>query len=302
MASPQLQNIIEMIKAQPLREGVPIEETRATFEALATVFPIADDVKREKADANGVPGEWLTPPGVSGDITVYYLHGGGYSIGSVNTHARMVSLIAAACDGRAFAVDYRLAPENPFPAGLDDAVAGYRWLLGQGVDPARLVIGGDSAGGGLTLATLLRLREAGDSLPAATVLLSPWTDLEGTGDSIKTRREADPMIDPTGAPEMARSYLPDGDLRNPLVSPLHADFTGLPPMLIQVGDAEVLLDDSTRVYKRADAAGVDVTLEVNDEMIHVFQFFAPLLPEAVAAIARIGEFAKSHAGATAAAR
>ncbi len=302
MASPQLQNIIEMIKAQPVREGVPIEETRAAFEQLATIFPVADDVKREKVDANGVPGEWITPPGVSGDITVYYLHGGGYSIGSVSTHARMVSLIAKAADARAFAVDYRLAPENPFPAGLDDAVAGYRWLLGQGVDPARLVIGGDSAGGGLTFATLLRLREAGDPLPAAAVLLSPWTDLEGTGESIKTRRETDPMIDPTSMPEMARSYYRDEDVRNPLVSPLHADFTGLPPMLIQVGDAEVLLDDSTRVYKRADAAGVDVTLEVNDEMIHVFQFFAPLLPEAVAAIARIGEFAKSHAGAAAAAR
>ncbi len=302
MASPQLQNIIEMIKAQPVREDAPPEETRANFEKLAMAFPVAEDVKREKTDANGVPGEWLTPTGVSGDITVYYLHGGGYSIGSVNTHARMVALIAAACDARAFAVDYRLAPENPFPAGLDDAVAGYRWLLGQGVDPARLVIGGDSAGGGLTLATLLRLREAGDPLPAATVLLSPWTDLEGAGDSIKTRREADPMIDPTGMPEMARSYYRDEDVRNPLVSPLHADFTGLPPMLIQVGDAEVLLDDSTRVARRADAAGVDITLEVNDEMIHVFQFFAPLLPEAVAAIERIGEFAKVHAGAAAAAR
>ena len=302
MASPQLQNIIEMIKAQPLREDVPIEETRANFERLATVLPVADDVKREKADADGVAGEWITPPGAAGDITVYYLHGGGYSIGSVNTHARMVSQIAAACDGRAFAVDYRLAPENPFPAALDDAVTGYRWLLGQGVDPARLVIGGDSAGGGLTLATLLRLREAGDPVPAAAVLLSPWTDLEGTGESIKTRREADPMIDPDMMPEGSRRYLPDGDLRNPLVSPLHADFTGLPPMLIQVGDAEVLLDDSTRVAQRAEAAGVDVTLEVNDEMIHVFQLFAPLLPEAVAAIARIGEFAKSHAGAAAAAR
>ncbi len=302
MASPQLQNIIEMIKAQPLREGVPIEETRAAFEQLGTAFPVADDVKREKADANGVPGEWLTPPGVSGDITIYYLHGGGYSIGSVNTHARMVSLIAAACDARAFAVDYRLAPENPFPAGLDDAVAAYRWLLGQGVDPARLIIGGDSAGGGLTLATLQRLREAGDPLPAAAVLLSPWTDLEGTGESIKTRREADPMINPDMMPEGAKSYRGDADVRDPLVSPLHADFTGLPPMLIQVGDAEVLLDDSTRVYERAQAAGVDVTLEVNDEMIHVFQFFAPLLPEAVAAIARIGEFAKSHAAAAAAAR
>jgi len=134
------------------------------------------------------------------------------------------------------------------------------------------------------------------------VLLSPWTDLEGTGDSIKTRREADPMIDPTGMPESARSYYRDEDVRNPLVSPLHADFAGLPPMLIQVGDAEVLLDDSTRVYERAEAAGVDVTLEVNDEMIHVFQIFAPLLPEAVAAIDRLGEFAKAHAGAAAAAR
>ena len=302
MASPQLQNIVDMIKARPVRGDAPIEDVRANFERLATVFPIADDVKREKADANGVPGEWITPPGVSGDITIYYLHGGGYSIGSVNTHAGMVSQIAAACDGRAFAVDYRLAPEDPFPAGLDDTVAGYRWLLEQGVDPARIVIGGDSAGGGLTLATLLRLREVGDPLPAAAVLLSPWTDLEGTGDSIKTRREADPMIDPTGMPESARSYYRDEDVRNPLVSPLHADFAGLPPMLIQVGDAEVLLDDSTRVYQRAEAAGVDVTLEVNDEMIHVFQIFAPLLPEAVAAIDRLGEFAKAHAGAAAAAR
>ena len=302
MASPQLQNIIEMIRARPSREGVPVEETRATFEQLATVFPVDDDVKREKAGPNGVPGEWIRPPAVSGDITVYWLHGGGYYMGSVNTHANIITPIAAACDARAFAVDYRLAPENPFPAGLDDAVAGYRWLLAQGVDPARLVIGGDSAGGGLTLAALQRLREASDPLPAATVLLSPLTDLEGTGDSIKTRRGAAPMIDPDGGPETARDYRPDGDLRDPLVSPLHADFTGLPPMLIQVGDAEVLLDDSTRVYELADAAGVDVTLEVNDEMIHVFQFFAPLLPEAVAAIERIGEFAKSYAGATAAAR
>ena len=302
MASPQLENIIQMIKARPTRSDAPIEETRANFEQLATAFPIADDVKRQKADANGVPGEWITPPGVSGDITVYWLHGGGYYMGSVNTHARLIAQIAAACDARGFAVDYRLAPENPFPAGLDDAVAGYRWLLAQGVDPARLVIGGDSAGGGLTLAALQRLREASDPLPAATVLLSPLTDLEGTGDSIKTRREADPMIDPDGGPETARDYHPDGDLRDPLVSPLHADYTGLPPMLIQVGDAEVLLDDSTRVYRRAEEAGVDVTLEVNDEMIHVFQFFAPLLPEAVAAIDRIGEFAKSHAGATAPAR
>ena len=302
MASPQLQNIIQMIKAQPVRSDIPVEEKRANFEQLAAAFPIADDVKREKAEANGVPGEWLTPPGVPGDITVYWLHGGGYYMGSVNTHARLVALIAAACDARAFAVDYRLAPEDPFPAGLDDALAGYRWLLAQGVDPARLVIGGDSAGGGLTLATLQRLREAGDPLPAATVLLSPWTDLEGAGESITTRREVDPMIDPATMPEMARGYHRDEDVRNPLVSPLHADFTGLPPMLIQVGDAEVLLDDSNRVYSRADAAGVDVTLEVNDEMIHVFQFFAPLLPEAVAAIERIGEFAKSHAGAAAAAR
>jgi len=302
MASPQLQNIIQSLRSQPVRPDVSIEERRAAFEQLSTVFPVADDVKLEEAGPEGVPGEWITPPGVSGDITIYWLHGGGYMQGSVSTHASMVSLIAQAADARAFAIDYRLAPENPFPAGLDDAVASYRWLLEQGVDPARLVIGGDSAGGGLTLATLQRLREAGDPLPAATVLVSPWTDLEGTGESIKTRRDADPMLDPDDAAIRARDYLPDGDLRDPLVSPLYADFAGLPPMLIQVGDAEVLLDDSTRVYERAEAAGVDVTLEVNDEMIHVFQFFAPMLPEAVAAIERIGEFAMEHAGSAAAAR
>ena len=302
MASPQLQNIIQALRAQPVREDVPIEETRANFEQAAAALPVADDVKRETAGPSGVPGEWLTPPGVSGDITVYWLHGGGYYMCSVNTHASMVSLIAQAAGARAFAIDYRLAPENPFPAGLDDAVAGYRWLLEQDVEPARLVIGGDSAGGGLSLAMLQRLREAEVPLPAATVLLSPWTDLEGTGETVKTRREVDPMIDMPVLLESARDYLPDGDLRDPLVSPLYADFAGLPPMLIQVGDAEVLLDDSTRVYERAEKAGVDVTLEVNDEMIHVFQFFAPMLPEAVATIERIGEFAQAHAGAPAAAR
>nr|AUF80930.1 lipolytic enzyme [uncultured bacterium] len=302
MASPQLQNIIEMLRSRPSSEDVSVEERRAAYEQIATVLPVAGDVERGKASANGVPGEWFTPPGVAGDITVYWLHGGGYYMGSVNTYANTIAQIAAACEARAFAIDYRLAPENPFPAGLDDAVAGYRWLLEQGVDPARLVIGGDSAGGGLSLATLQRLREAGNPLPAATVLLSPWTDLDITGESIKTRRDADPSIDPARLPDFAREYHPDGDLRDPLVSPLYADFMGLPPMLIQVGDAEVLLDDSTRVYERAEAAGVDVTLEVNDEMIHVFQMFAPMLPEAVAAIERIGEFAKAHAGAAAAAR
>jgi acetyl esterase/lipase len=296
MASPQLQNIIQMLKSSPIREDASFEETRAGFEQIADVFPVAADVKREKVNADGVPCEWITPPGVSGATTVMYIHGGGWTIGSLNTHARLVSLIAAAADARALSVDYRLAPEHPFPAAPDDCLTLYRWLLDQGVRPEQLIIAGDSAGGNLTLVTLLRVRDEALPLPAAAVALSPATDMEMTGESFTSRRGADPMIDPDGMPRVRGAYCPGEDLRNPLISPLYGDLSGLPPLLIHVGDAEVLLDDSRQVAERAKEAGVDVTLEVWDEMIHVFQFFAPILPEATEAIARIGEFVKSHVG------
>ena len=301
MASPQLQPILDLLKSRPVRDGLLIQETRAGFEMLAQMFTVAPDVTRKPADADGVPGEWITVPESTDRVTVLYLHGGGYSIGSVNTHADLVSRIARASGARAFSLNYRLAPENPFPAAVDDSTTAYRWLLKQGVRPETIVIAGDSAGGGLTAATLLALKKSGDPLPGAAVLLSPWTDLDATGQSMKTRADKDPMIVVDPLKGMAKLYADKAELTDPLVSPLYGDYNGLPPILIQVGDCEVLLDDSTRYAERAKAAGVDVTLEVWDEMIHVFQIFAPTLPEGQQAIDKIGEWVKQHVSAGAAA-
>jgi monoterpene epsilon-lactone hydrolase len=183
-----------------------------------------------------------------------------------------------------------LAPEAPFPAAVDDAVAGYKWLLAQGAKPARIAIAGDSAGGGLTAATLVAIRDAKLPTPAAGLLLSPWVDLEGLGDSMVTRLEADPVVRKEGLVGMAQAYLGGQDPKTPLAAPLYADLHGLPPLLIQVGDAETLLDDSTRLDARARAAGVRTKLEVWPEMIHVWQLFASFLPEGQQAIDGIGKF------------
>lgn len=302
MASPQLDAIKQMLKGRPAeRADQSAQEARAGFETITQALQVKDDTKRDKTTANGVPGEWITNGGSTDATTIYYLHGGGYSLGSVNTHATMISQIARASKARAFAIDYRLAPEHPFPAALDDALAGYRWLLAQDIDPKSIVIGGDSAGGGLAAATLVALRDASDPLPGAAVLLSPWTDLAGTGESQKTRADLDPMIPAfEGVSPVAEWYAGDRPVTDPLVSPLYADLSGLPPVLIHVGDHEVLLSDSTRFADKAKAAGVDVTLKVWGEMIHVFQFF-PMLPEGQQAIAEIGEWMRSRVATKAAA-
>jgi acetyl esterase/lipase len=239
---------------------------------------------------SGVPAEWIVPPGVAADRVILYLHGGGYVSGSINTHRAMVARIARASDARALAIDYRLAPEHPFRAGLDDSIAAYRWLLSQGYRPSRIVVAGDSAGGGLTLALLAALRDAGEPMPAAAVPISPWTDLEGTGESVRTKAAKDPMVQFEDLSSMAKLYATNADLRNPLASPLYADFRGFPPLLIQVGDAEILLDDATRVAERAKSADVQVELEVWDDMVHVWHVFAKILPEGQQAIDKIGKF------------
>ena len=302
MASQQLQAIIQMIRSQPDLHGAPVEQRRAAFEAVTQMFPVPDDVKSEPVDAGGIPAEWIAAPGADPERVIYYLHGGGYAMGSINTHREMVSRISRASGARVLAIDYRLAPEHPFPAAVEDAAAAYRWLLSAGVDPARLVIAGDSAGGGLTVATLVALRDAGDSLPAAAVCLSPWVDMEGIGESMTTKAEADPMVNREDLIEGAQAYLGGADPRTPLAAPLYADLKGLPPLLIHVGTAETLLDDSTRLAERAKAAGVDVTLEPWDDMIHVWQFVASMLPEGQQAIDRIGGFIREHAGAPVTAR
>jgi acetyl esterase/lipase len=285
-----------MLAAQPRPATPPsIQEMRAGFEMMASLFTVPDGVRSERVDAGGVPAEWIEMPGAVPDRCVLYLHGGGYVMGSIDTHRSLVARIAAATKARCLAIDYRLAPEHPFPAGLDDAVAAYRWLLERGQEPSRLCVAGDSAGGGLTLAALLALRDAGGPLPAAGVCLSPWTDLEGTGASATDPAVGDPMITVEGLRDTGRDYLGGADPRHPLAAPLHADYRGLPPLLIQVGTREVLLDDSTRVAAKAKAAGVDVTLERGEGLIHVWQFFGAEVPESQAAIARIGEFVAKHA-------
>lgn len=300
MPSQQLQTVIEMLRSAPTPETV--EERRAAMEALSTLAPIPDDVQCQPVDAGGVPGEWIAAPGADAERVILYLHGGGYSIGSIKTHRELVSRIARASGARALAIDYRLAPEHPFPAAVEDSTAAYRWLLSTGVDPARIAIAGDSAGGGLTVATLIALRDAGDPLPAAAVCLSPWVDMEGIGESMTTKADLDPMVTREDLVEGAKMYLGDADPRTPLAAPLYADLTGLPPLLMQVGTAETLLNDSTRLADHARSAGVDATLEVWDNMIHVWQAFALMLPEGQVAIDRIGEFVQEHTPAKAAAR
>jgi acetyl esterase/lipase len=296
MPSEAHESMIQMLLARPQAENPTVEEMRAGFEQMAALFPVAADVDCQTVEAAGLPAEWVAAPGSHPGRVVLYLHGGGYVIGSINTHRSLVARISAASGARGLAIDYRLAPEHPHPAAVEDATAVYRWLLEQGIEPARIAVAGDSAGGGLTLATLLALRDAGDPLPAAGVCLSPWTDLEGSGASAQPGAVDDPLLQYEGLVEMARHYVgEEGDLRDPLAAPLHGDYAGLPPLLIQVGTREILLDDSTRVAERARAAGVDVTLEPWEGLIHVWQMFGALgVPEADEAVTRIGEFVRKH--------
>jgi len=248
----------------------------------------------------GIPAVRVATPKSRDDHHTLYLHGGGYVFGSCSHYRDFLWRIANATCSRVLCIDYRLAPEHPFPAAVDDAVAAYRWLLAQGADPHRISFMGDSAGGGLNLATLLRLRDEGTALPAAAVAMSPWTDLTLTGDSMRRFAEADPMLSPEMANAYARWYLADADPRDPYASPLFGDLKGLPPTLIQVGSDEILLDDCTRMADRLRAAGCRVELEIWPRVPHVWQLFARILPEARQAVERIGTFvdAETSGGGT----
>jgi monoterpene epsilon-lactone hydrolase len=247
----------------------------------------------ERVSAGGVDGEWIFPANAPNDKAVLYFHGGGFRIGSVTSHRDLIAQIALVSGCRMLAINYRLAPEHRFPAALDDALAAYGWMLDRGMKPGNIAFAGDSAGGNLALAAMLALRERGLPLPVSAVLMSPWTDLAATGASYVSRAEADPIHQRPMILVLAKNYLGgQGDPCDPLVSPLYADLTGLPPLLIQVGDSETVLDDSVMFADKARAAGIDVSLEVWDGMIHVFQMFE--LPEARRAIASIAGFLNRH--------
>src|SRR6202050_2503340 len=295
MSQQQLDTIIQMLKARPVADpNASIEQVRAGFEAMGSMLPVEADIKAEPVSAGGVKAEWVTAPGAESTRAILYLHGGGYVIGSINTHRALAGRLSRAAKARVLLIDYRLAPEHPFPAAVDDSVAAYRWMLAQGLKPTRIAVAGDSAGGGLTAATLVAIRDAKLPVPAAGALLSPWVDLEGIGESMTTKDAADPMVHKDGLVGMAKAYLAGKNPRTPLAAPLYADLKGLPPLLIQVGEAETLLDDSTRLNDRAKAAGVSTKLEVWPDMIHVWQLFASFLPEGQQAVDGIGAFIKEY--------
>ncbi|MFT4570723.1 MAG: monoterpene epsilon-lactone hydrolase [Hyphomicrobiaceae bacterium] len=294
MPSPEHEAIVGMLQSQPKPATAPsIEEVRAMFLQMSTLFPVPNGVEVEAVDGGGVPCEWVRMPETNEDRVVLYLHGGGYVIGSPTTHRSLVARIAAASGARVLSADYRLAPEHPFPAAVEDAVAAYGYLLAEGISPSTIVIAGDSAGGGLTLATLLALRDAGTPLPSGGVCLSPWTDLEGTGGSASDPSIGDPMIEIDGLRMFGELY-GGSEMQNPLAAPLHASLAGLPSLLVLVGTREVLLDDSTRLAERAKADGVDLTLIKEEGLIHVWPLFGEGVPESVAAVNTIGAFIRDR--------
>ncbi len=261
------------------------------FDTATLVLPVHPDAHIAPADAGGVPGEWLTSGRniIAGRVFLYF-HGGGYFFGSPRSHRSLTWRLSRACRARVLALDYRQPPDWHYPAPLDDAVTAYRHLLAQGYRPENIILGGDSAGGNLTLVTLIRLREMGIPLPAAAVLISPWGDLTVSGESVTTNARAEPMIPVKALRFISGSYSKREDPDSPLISPVFADLTGLPPMLIQVGSTEVLLSDAHRIAQNARKVGIPVRLQVWEDMVHVFQALSGWLPEAKQAVRDIGDW------------
>ncbi len=296
MSSAQLDKVIADVVATFGAWGpqTTLPEMRKGWDDLFADAKLTVGATTEKVDAGGVKGEWISAPGAAPDRAILYFHGGGYVLGSIHSHRDMCERLSRAAQARVLALDYRLAPEHPFPAAVDDARAAYRWLLKQGLQPKRIALAGDSAGGGLTFAALLALKQHGDPMPACAAPLSPWVDLEGIGDSMTSKAGEDPMVHKEMIEQMAKTYVQTGDLRNPLAAPLYGDLRGLPPLLIQVGSRETLLDDAVRIADKAKQAGVEVELDVWNGQIHVWQIFASRLDEGEHAIQKIGAFVKRH--------
>lgn len=293
-SNPEIDIIRAELIASPRPSGFP--ERRASLDALGGHYEMPAGVRVEPVSANGVSAEWTVSPEADHFRVLMFLHGGGYVSGSLKSHRHMVAELGRLAQARTLALDYRLAPEHPFPAALDDALAGYRFLLAQGIAPRNIALGGESAGGGLAMATMVSLRDAGDPLPACAWLSSPWTDLRQSGATMISKASVDPLIQKPYLDELAAAYLNGADPGNPLVSPIGAALEGLPPLLIQVGSAETLLDDSVRLAAVAGAAGMRVTLDIWPDMIHAFTLFYQQVAMARLALDQVAAFLRAMTG------
>jgi acetyl esterase/lipase len=293
------QSEIDAVRALLSSKPRPVgwAERRARIEEVGSTWPVADDVELTAVDAGGVPGEWSFVAGSDRSRVLLFFHGGGYCSGSIRSHRRMVSEAGRAARVRTLAIAYRLAPENPFPAALDDALTAWRFLRAQGITAENIAVGGDSAGGGLTAALINRLHDAHEKIPGCAWLVSPWTDLTMSGSTLVTKDAVEPLIHKAYLVELADAYLGPGlDRRDPRVSPLFSDLNGFPPTLIQVGSAETLLADATRFAAAAGAADVPVTLEIWPHMIHAWHVWNARLEKGRQALASAGAFIRAHLG------
>jgi epsilon-lactone hydrolase len=268
-------------------------QRRKDIDARGLQYGIAPDVGVEPVTANGVKAEWTATPNDLRDAALLYLHGGGYVIGSLDSHRHLAAEAGRAAGIAALALDYRLAPEHPFPAAVDDALAGYRFLLGRGISPGRVAIAGDSAGGGLVVAAMLAIREAGLPQPGCGWCISPWVDMEAIGETMTSKAPADPTVQRAGLLDMAMMYLSGADPRSPLAAPIYGNLSGLAPLMIQVGACETLLDDALRLANIGGAADVRVDLQIWPEMIHVWHLFHPELKAGRQAIEAGGAYVRA---------
>jgi len=292
-----MQMVIKVLKKfQDRVISYNLDDTRRFLDKLSSMTMLSKEFIIEAVKINGISAEWVSAPESRKDKVILYLHGGGYVAGTIEMYRDLASRIAKNAGARVLLIDYRLAPENEvFPAAVEDATKAYQWLISEmKIPPKNVIISGDSAGGGLTMTTLLNLKNKKIDLPAAAICLSPWTDLTISGSTVNTKADLDPFISPEALKFYAKTALNGKDPKDPLISPLFGDLTGLPPILIQVGTAECILDDSVRLAENGKKAGVDITLDVWDDMIHVFQIFAGVAPEAKEAIQKMGEFARKY--------
>jgi len=291
-----INKLMEVLRERGLPTGLSLAERRARMEDIGERFPAPANAKVTEVKIAGRPAEWVSDPASDEGRVMLYVHGGGYVQGSLASHRNLVFEIARAIKGRVMNLDYRLAPEHPFPAAVEDTVTAWRELLEIGIDPKKASFGGDSAGGGLVLAALVSAREKGLPMPGCACCISPWTDLIGTGRTMETKAKEDPMVNRSALDFFADFYAGDEDKSHPLISPLNANLNGLPPLLVQVGTAETLLDDSRRLVARARYAGVDVKYVEWAGMPHIWHIFAPLLAASRDAIAQLGKFVREKSG------